>query len=75
VIPIAVIFGLVVGRWWALAAAALGWAVILVATGTTGFDGAMALGAGLALANAAVGVLVHKACAAVFRAARSLVSN
>jgi hypothetical protein len=61
VIPVMILFGLVAGRWWrtALVAGAVGWSVLLLATGVIGvadLPGAMLFG----LANTAVGVGVHQ---------------
>lgn len=61
-IPTLIIFGLVFGRWWrvTLVAAAIGWPLLLVASGT-GATGLELFGAaGLALANTLVGVAVHR---------------
>ena len=70
-IPIAIVVGLAIGRWWALAVAAIGWAGLLVAMGVTGFAEAITLGAFLALVNAAIGVAVHKAIATLVRTMRA----
>ncbi|WP_405100483.1 hypothetical protein [Micromonospora sp. NBC_01412] len=61
-IPTLILFGLVFGRWWraALAVAALGWPLLLVATGVLGVEPALAGASGLAVLNAAVGVVVHQ---------------
>lgn len=61
-IPTMIIFGLVLGRWWrlALVAAAVGWPALLVADGVTDVDVELFGAAGLAVANTAVGVLVHQ---------------
>jgi hypothetical protein len=63
VIPTLILIGLVFGRWWrfVIPAAAVGWAVLLIATGVgSGF--VFALGAAaLALPNVVAGVLVHQA--------------
>jgi hypothetical protein len=72
VIPIALVVGLAVGRWWTMVVVAVGWSVALIATGVIGFEGALIGGAALAAANAAVGVAVHKCLAATFRFARKL---
>jgi hypothetical protein len=62
VIPTLILFGLVAGRWWrsSLVAAAVGWPVLLVATGVLGAEPGLLGAAGLALANTAVGVAVHQ---------------
>lgn len=62
-IPTMILFGLVFGRWWrlSLVAAALGWPALLVAGGVMDVDvPLLAEAAGLAVANTAVGVLVHQ---------------
>jgi hypothetical protein len=61
VIPVLILFGLVVGRWWrtALVVGALGWAALLLTNGVIGLadvPGAMLFG----LANTAVGVGIHQ---------------
>jgi len=65
-IPTVLIAGLAVGRWWLLPVAGLAWAVLLLATGVIGLVDIPAA-AGFALANAAVGVAVHKTVAWPFR--------
>jgi hypothetical protein len=61
-IPTLILFGLVFGRWWraTLIAAAIGWPVLLLATGVmhsgTGLVGA----AGLAVINTGAGVGIHQ---------------
>ncbi|MFC0503565.1 hypothetical protein [Micromonospora costi] len=61
-IPTLILFGVVAGRWWrlALAVAALLWPVLLVATGAMGVGPELLGAAVLAVANTAVGVLVHQ---------------
>ena len=66
VIPTALLLGLIVGRTWAVPAAALAWTVLLIATGTLAaadIPSAAALGG----ANAAVGVLAHRAMLSLMR--------
>jgi len=61
-IPTLILFGLVFGRWWraTLIVSAIGWPVLLIATGVDDRIG-FAIGAAvLAAANAGVGVLVHR---------------
>ena len=71
-IPTLLLVGLVLGRWWRIVipAAAVGWALLLIATGVdSGLEfaaGAAALGA----ANVAVGVLVYQAVHLALRALR-----
>jgi hypothetical protein len=62
VIPTLILFGLVFGRWWrlSLAAAAVGWPVLLVATDVMDVEVGLLGAAGLAVINAGVGVLVHQ---------------
>jgi hypothetical protein len=63
VIPTLILLGLVFGHWWktTLVAAAVGWPLLLIVTGVdSGLDFALGAAA-LALANAAVGILVHQA--------------
>jgi hypothetical protein len=57
-IPTMILLGLVLGRWWkvALVAAAIGWPVLLLATGTDA-PADLVTGAALGVANACVGVL------------------
>jgi hypothetical protein len=74
-IPTVIVVGLVVGRWWVLAIAAVGWVVVLAAAGITGDGGSLAVGAGLAVANGGVGVAIHKVFAASFRALQAAKSN
>jgi hypothetical protein len=71
-IPTLILFGLVFGRWWraTLIAGAIGWPVLLLATGVvhpwTGLVGA----AGLAIINTGVGVGIHQGVRRVVRRAR-----
>ncbi len=61
-IPTMMLFGAVLGRWpgVALAAAAIGWPILLVATGVMGVEGGLLAAAGLSVANAAVGLAAHQ---------------
>jgi len=62
VIPTLILFGLVFGRWWlaTLIVSAIGWPVLLIATGVDSGI-AFAIGAAaLAVANAGVGILIHR---------------
>jgi hypothetical protein len=61
-IPTLILFGLIFGRWWrsALIVGAVGWPVLLLATGTASADADLIGVAGLALANTGVGVAVHQ---------------
>lgn len=71
-IPTMILFGLVFGRWWraALIASAVGWPAVLVATGVMSVEPGLLGAAGLAVANAAVGVFVHQV---VLRMSRKVV--
>jgi hypothetical protein len=61
-IPGLILFGLVFGRWWRLSliAAAIGWPVLLLATGTVAGGADLIGAAGLAIANAGAGVAIHQ---------------
>jgi hypothetical protein len=61
-IPTLILFGLVFGRWWRLTliAAAIGWPVLLLATGTVAAGVELIGVAGLAIANAGAGVVIHQ---------------
>ena len=61
-IPTLILFGLLFGRWWrlALVIGAVGWPVLLLATGTAAADAELFGVAGLAFANTGVGVAVHQ---------------
>ena len=60
-IPTLILFGLVFGRWWrlSLAAAAVGWPVVLVVDDTMDVEVGLLGAASLAVINAGVGVLLH----------------
>ncbi len=60
-IPTLILAGLVIGRWWALPAAAVLWPAVLVWGGVMGFQAGLLAAAGLAVINTLAGVLVHKA--------------
>jgi hypothetical protein len=67
-----ILFGLLAGRWWktALVAGALGWAVLLLATGVISVSqapAAMLFG----LVNTSVGVAIHQATLRLLRRRRS----
>lgn len=62
-IPTMLLFGLVVGRFWAVPPGALVWAGVVAAL-TDSVD-TFALAALLGAANAVVGVLVHKAASQI----------
>ena len=65
-IPTVILFGLIVGRWWAIPLAAAGW-VLVVLDNADCAAGCHVGVAALAAANAAVGVGVHVAVRAVLR--------
>jgi len=71
-IPTLILYGLVCGRWWrfALASAAAGWPLLLLATGTIGSAGEFAGAGALAVANTAAGVLPHQAALWAYRRLR-----
>ncbi len=59
-IPVLLLLGLVIGRWWFVAVAAVGWPVWLVVERTgNGWQFVMAA-ATFAAANAVVGVVAHR---------------
>jgi len=69
VIPIALLLGMLVGRWWFVPAAALALVVLLlVMNGLEPAD--IPIAGGLAMANAAVGVACHKLGAGTLRYVR-----
>lgn len=69
VIPSMIVFGLVFGRWWrsALVLSAVIWDALLVAGGAMGFELGLLGAALLAVANAAIGVLVHQGALQAYR--------
>jgi hypothetical protein len=76
VIPTLLLVGLLLGRWWrfVIPAAALGWAVLLVATGVdSGLSFAVAATA-LGAINTVVGVLAYQALAFAVRSLRARVA-
>ncbi|KXK61541.1 hypothetical protein AWW66_13220 [Micromonospora rosaria] len=72
-IPTLILFGLLLGRWWrtSLIVAAVGWPLLLVAGDGTTVGPALIGASGLAVANTAVGVLVHQGILRMIRATRS----
>jgi len=72
VIPTLIVFGLVFGHWWrfSLAAAAVGWPILLVATDVMGVEPNLLAASGLAVANTALGVLVHQGILRLLRRRR-----
>ncbi|BAL87993.1 hypothetical protein AMIS_27730 [Actinoplanes missouriensis 431] len=71
-IPTLILFGLVFGRWWgwSLVAAAVGWPVLLAATGVMPVGAALLGASALAVTNTAVGVCVHQVTARIIRRLR-----
>jgi hypothetical protein len=67
------LFGLVLGRWWrfALVAGTCAWPALLWTQGLIGTPLEVAGAAALALANTAVGVLVHQLVLSVVRRGRA----
>jgi hypothetical protein len=68
-IPTMILFGLVLGRWWraALVAGTIVWPAIALADGAINSVGEVFSAAGLGVANAAVGVLLHQAALQAYR--------
>jgi hypothetical protein len=71
VIPTVILIGAVFGRWSrvTLAVLAVGWPMLLVATGAMRAGPALAGAAGLAVLNAGAGVLIHQG---ILRGGRNL---
>ncbi|MEW2590442.1 hypothetical protein AB0893_08510 [Micromonospora aurantiaca] len=72
-IPALILFGLLLGRWWrsSLVAAALGWPVLLVASGVMDVGAGLLGAAGLAVANTGAGVLLHQGARLAIRSLRA----
>jgi hypothetical protein len=66
VIPTLLILGLLTQRLWAIPVGALVWTILLLALGTAGLS-QLPLTAGLAAANLAVGVVVHRMLRHIWR--------
>lgn len=71
-IPTVILFGVILGRWWAptVAFGAIFWPALLIASGVMGVEPGLLAAAGLGAANAAVGVLVHQVLLWIIRRAR-----
>jgi hypothetical protein len=71
-IPTLILFGLVFGRWWraTLIAAAIGWPVLLLATGVTHPGTGLLGAAGVAIINTSAGVAIHQGAGQAVRRAR-----
>lgn len=76
-IPTMILLGLILGRWWwvALASAAIAWPLLLVATDVMGLEPGLMGAAGLAVANAGVGVLAHQGALRGYRHLRRRTSH
>jgi hypothetical protein len=61
-IPTMILAGLIFGRWWkaTLIGAAIGWPLLLIATGSDLDIATIPVAAALGAANAAIGILVHR---------------
>ncbi len=72
-IPTMMVVGVVLGRWWkiALAVAALGWPMLLVATGLMDVEPGLLAASALAVVNAGVGVLAHQGALHLYRSSRA----
>lgn len=73
-IPTLILLGLLLGRWWwlPLLISAVGWPILLVATGTMNIESGLLAASGLAVLNAGAGVVVHQGILwAVRRACRA----
>ena len=72
-IPVLILFGLLLGRWWwsSLVAAALGWPVLLVATDVMDVGVGLLGAAVLAVANTGAGVLLHQGTRLAIRRLRA----
>lgn len=68
-IPTVILLGVVLGRWWwlALATAAIGWPLLLLASDVVDVNAGLFAAAALAVANAGVGVLLHQGCLRAYR--------
>jgi hypothetical protein len=71
-IPTLILFGLVFGRWWrfSLFAAAVGWPVVLLATGVMSVEAGLVGASALAVINASAGVSIHQVILRVMRRLR-----
>jgi len=69
-IPTVLVPAALVGRWWFIPPVALGWAIVVVGTNAGASAGLFFAAAGMAAANAAVGVVFHKAVMWVVRGLR-----
>ena len=72
-VPVLILAGVLLGRWWrsSLVAAALGWPVMLVATGVMDVGAGLLGAAVLAVANTGAGVLLHQGARLAIRSLRT----
>jgi hypothetical protein len=66
-IPTLILIGLVVGRWWLVAIAAIAWPIALAGSKLGSGFGFMVGTAAVAVVNTSAGVAVHKGAVKVFR--------
>jgi hypothetical protein len=71
VIPTALLIGLMIGRTWVVPATALAWTLLVIVTGTMAAAD-IPIAASLGAANAAVGVLMHRAMLSLVRRVHSV---
>lgn len=76
-IPTMILFGVIFGRWWliTLAAAAVGWPLLLISTSVADVHAGLIWAAALAVVNAGIGVLVHQGLLHGYRHLRRPASN
>lgn len=76
-IPTMILLGVVLGRWWrvALVVSALGWLILLVATGSMNFQPELLAAASLAVLNTGVGVLIHQGVLWTYRGVRRALAS
>lgn len=76
-IPVLLVLGLALGRWWRTCAAlaAVAWPVLLVATDVMEIEPALLAASLLAVVNTGVGVLVNRTVAALLRSMRTASST
>ncbi|MFI7249326.1 hypothetical protein [Micromonospora chalcea] len=72
-VPVLILAGVLLGRWWrsSLVGAALGWPVLLVATGVMDVGAGLLGAAVLAVANTGAGVLLHQGARLAIRSLRT----
>lgn len=74
-IPVLLVLGAVLGRWWrtTLVVAAVGWPAVLVTTAVMELEPALLGASALAVVNVGVGLLFHHAVAWAWRSLRRTV--